>query len=87
MAAFDYKFAERDDVLEIVEQHRFRGETVAARATNLLVKALDTLGEIVMDDVTDIAFVDAHAECDCHAYDIDIVVDEILLHVVALFGG
>ena len=87
LAAFVYKFAERDDILEIVEQHRFGGEAVAARAPDFLVKALDALGEIVMDYVTDIAFVDAHAECDCRAHDIDIVVDEILLHIVAFFGG
>ena len=87
LAALVYKFAERDDVLEIVEQHRFRGETVAARAPNLLIKTLDALGEIVMDDITDIALVDAHAECDCRTHDIDIVVDEILLHIVAFFGG
>ena len=87
LAALVYKFAERDDVLEVVEQHGFGGEAVAARAPNLLIKTLDALGEIVMDDITDIALVDAHAECDCRTHDIDIVVDEILLHIVAFFGG
>ena len=87
LAAFDYKFAECDDVLEIVEQHRLGGEAVTARAPDFLVKTLDALGEIVMDDVTDIALVDAHAECDCRTHDIDIVIDEILLHIVAFFGG
>ena len=87
LAAFVYKFAECDDVLEIVEQHRFRGEAVTARAPDFLIKALDALGEIVMDNVTDVALVDAHAECDCRAHDIDVVIDEILLHIVAFFGG
>ena len=87
MTAFVYESAKRYDVLNIVEKHRFRGEAVAARAPDLLVKTLYAFGEIVMDDITDIALVDAHAECDCRAHDIDIVVDEILLHIVAFFGG
>ena len=40
-----------------------------------------------MDNVTDVALVDSHAKSDCRTHDIDIVVDEILLHIVALFGG
>lgn len=87
LAAFVYKFAECDDVLEIVEQHRLGGEAVTARAPDFLVKTLDALGKIIMDHITDVALVDAHAECDCRAHDIDVVVDEIFLHVVALFGG
>ena len=87
LAAFVHEAAEGYDVLEVIEQHRFGREAVAARAPDFLVKVLDAFGQVVVNHVADIALVDSHAECDGRAHDIDAVVDKVLLHGVAFVGA
>jgi hypothetical protein len=45
-----------------VEQRCARGESVAAGAADLLVVALDGVGQLVVDDEARVGLVDAHAE-------------------------
>ena len=61
------------------EEKALGWKAVAAGAACLLVIALGVLWEIVVDDEADIGFVDAHAECDGGADDLNLVAEETLL--------
>ena len=61
------------------EQEAIGGKPVASGAARLLVVTLDVLREIVVDDVADVGFVDAHAEGDRRADDARFVAEELVL--------
>lgn len=55
------------------------GKAVSSRSTGFLVVAFDILGQVLVNDVANIRFVDAHAEGNCGADDLDLVADERFL--------
>ncbi len=75
------------DVAGGEEQEALGGQAVASGAPGLLVIALGVLRQIVMDDEADVRLIDAHAEGDGGADDLDLVAQEALLVFRALLGG
>ena len=75
------------DIPRAVEQEAFTGQSVPPGPARFLVIAFDVLGQIVMDDETDIGFVDAHAEGDRRADDPHLIPQECILIVRTFFGG
>ena len=68
--------AQRDDITVAVEEYGFGRQTVAAGASNLLVVAFDSAGEVVVHHPADVALVDAHAEGHCGTYHLHAAVEE-----------
>ena len=56
-----------DQIAVAEEQDALRGQAVASRAPGLLVVALETLGDVVVNHVAYVALVDPHAEGDRRA--------------------
>src|SRR5690606_3108281 len=50
------------DISSIEKKHAIAGQSVASGTSGFLVVAFDVFGKIVVDDPTDIGFVDAHSE-------------------------
>ena len=68
------------DVLAAEEEDTFPRRAVAAGPARFLVIAFDVLGHLVVDDVADVALVDAHAEGVGGDDDLEPVVGEGVLH-------
>ncbi len=68
-----------------VEEDAVAVDAVAAGPADLLVVALDGLGHVAVDDVAHVRLVDAHAEGDGGAHDVDVVADEGVLGDGAIF--
>ena len=74
-----HELLEFEKVFVAIERDTFSFATVAAGSTCLLIIAFETLWHIIMNYITHIRFVDAHAECDgCH-YHIDTFHEEVIL--------
>ena len=68
------------DVLAAEEEDTFPRRAVAAGPARFLVVAFDVLGHLVMDDVADVALVDAHAESVGSDDDLEPVIRKGVLH-------
>ena len=74
------KLAKSNQILKIVEEYGFGRKPVSASASYLLVKTLDAFWEIVVNDVANVAFINAHAESNGRTDHIDAVIDEVFLY-------
>ena len=74
------------DIAARVEQHALGRQSIAARATRLLVVAFDVLRQIGVSNKSHIRFVDAHAKRDRCAHDSHFVTQKRLLIPRAIFG-
>ena len=81
------KAAEFEVVARAVEEERLAVQPVAAGAAGFLVVALDVFGQVYVDDVAHIAFVDAHAKGNGGHHNLHLIFQELLLVRSALFGG
>ena len=70
-----------------MEQDALAGEAVASGATGLLLEGLDRAGEAGVDDAADVGAVDAHAEGDGGADDVDAFGGEVAFDPGSLLGG
>ena len=68
-----------DHVSRAEQQHAIARQSIASGASGFLVVALDVFRQIVVDDVADVRFVDAHAECDRRADDAHFITQKKLL--------
>ena len=75
------------DVSGGVEQKALRLGAVASRAAGLLVVVLERERQVVVDDVVDVALVDAHAKGVGGHHNGLAVVEEVVLVGLALGGG
>lgn len=87
VAAILGELGQLNDVAVGIEQQGVGREAVAAGASDFLIESLHVFGRVVMDDESDVGFVDAHAEGDGGADDLGAVVDEVLLNSCAFIGG
>ena len=78
------KVLDISDITISEQQQAMGGQAVPSGPADLLVVVVDASGQVVMDDETDIGFVDPHAEGDRRHDDLDIVPDEQLLIFRAL---
>ena len=76
--------AAQAEVLGAVEEHGLGGRAVAPGAPDLLVVGVERLGDLRVDDPADVRLVDAHAEGGRGDHDVEVVVHEPLLDVVAV---
>src|SRR5215831_2429317 len=74
----------RDHVGPRIKKHTVGTQTVASRASDLLVVALDRARPVAMDHVPDVGFVDAHAECHGRDDYVDVVAPERILRACAV---
>ena len=71
------------DILAVKEEDTVPRCPVAARSAGFLVVTFDVFRHLVMDDVADIALVDAHAEGGGRFDDLDFIVGKGFLHGTA----
>ena len=76
------KLSERDDVADLIEEHRLTRQTVTSATTNLLIIALNALRQIIVHHEAHITLVDAHTKSNGGTHHIYFVVDESLLHPI-----
>jgi hypothetical protein len=67
-----------------VEEHAVTRQTVAARAADLLVVALDRARQIAVDDEAHVRLVDTHAEGNRRGHDVDRASAKVVLSARAL---
>ena len=72
------------DIAAGEQQQAVGGQTIAACTTGFLIVALDVFGQIRMNDVADVGFVDAHAEGDGGTDDLRLIAKEGVLVASAL---
>ena len=65
------------------EQNTLAGQPVASRPPRFLIIAFNCFGQIVVDDKTDVGFVDTHPESDRRNNGGYLVMDELLLGIPA----
>ena len=78
------KYLHLVDIAISEKQQAMGGQTVPSGPADFLIVVVDAFGQVVMDDETDIRFVDPHAEGDRRHDDLDIVPDEEILILRAL---
>ena len=84
LAMFDEEFG-GVHIIAGKQQGTVGGSAVPAYPARLLIIALQILGHIVVDDKTDVGFVDAHAKRVGGHHHLDPVIEEILLVFLPLF--
>ena len=75
------KLTQGDQVLQVIEEDGLRWQPISAATSYLLIETLYTLGQIVMNDKSDIALVNAHTKCNRGTDDMDTVVNEVILYL------
>ena len=81
------KTAVLDEVSYRIEQERVALQPVPPGTSDLLVIVLDASRHIVMDNPTDIAFINSHTEGYSRADNLYAVIDEIVLRLLPLLRG
>ena len=80
-----HKLLQLLQVLIAVESYTLSFAAVTTSSTCLLIIAFQTLGDIIVDDKTDVGFVDTHAKSNGSHDDVDVFLQEIVLRLTA--GG
>ena len=76
-----------DDVGQRVEQHGIGRCAITPCTANLLIEALDAFGHVIMDNPTDVALVNAHAESNSGTHYLYLVILETFLRLITFLTG
>ena len=77
------EMADSDGIAGIVEQQAICRETVSPGAADFLVIGFGVFRKVIMEDETDVGFVDPHAKSDGGHHERDLVLQELILIALA----